>query len=298
MAGAEQSLDEVADRLYGLSLDDFTPERDAAAKRLRQEGQREVAGAVSKLRKPNRVAWAINQVQRSERAAVTALIAAGAELRKAQRQLVEAGERGRLRSAAADEREQVGHLVELARRELASAGHAADAATEARLFSTLHAAATSDEVRDQLANGRLVRDHEISDLGLGGAAGVTVTPAGSGAGPQKPGTAKPQKPASAARSKRSEKPDRAQTARRRARERREQALRRRLEQARERRRRLDEKAKEAEGAAKAAQREAAKAEAAAARSRRSADDAAASAQAAAADVTEIEAELAGLGDQD
>ena len=167
MAGKGDPLKDTIDRLYGLPLDEFTPARDAAAKERRAEKDREGADALKRLRKPNLVAWSLNRVRRAQADAVEELIAAGERLQEAQRQLVSRGERGLLRDAAADERRLVGHVADLASAELGAAGHAPDAGMQSKLFATLHAAAANVEVRGLLAAGRLVRDHELSDLGLG-----------------------------------------------------------------------------------------------------------------------------------
>jgi hypothetical protein len=109
-----ETLSQVIDRLYGLPLEEFTPQRDAAAKQLRGAGDRDAAAEVKRLRKPSRLAWALNQVRRHDPEQVDELLAAGERLQEAQRQLVEAGERGLLRDAAADERQLVGQIAELA----------------------------------------------------------------------------------------------------------------------------------------------------------------------------------------
>src|SRR2546430_7081126 len=94
-----ETFSEVIDRLYGLPLEEFTPARDAAAKELRAAGERDAAAEVKRLRKPSRLAWALNQVRRHDPEPVDELIAAGERLQEAQRQLVEAGERPRARYA-------------------------------------------------------------------------------------------------------------------------------------------------------------------------------------------------------
>ena len=52
----------VVDQLYGLPLEEFTKARDAEARRLRAEGDKDAAAAVKALEKPTKAAWAINQV--------------------------------------------------------------------------------------------------------------------------------------------------------------------------------------------------------------------------------------------
>jgi hypothetical protein len=175
VAGKRDPLNGTIDRLYGLPLDEFTPARDAAAKKWRGEGDRESAEVLKRLRKPNLVAWSLNRVRRAEPGVVDELLAAGERLQEAQRKLVSEGERGLLRDAAADERALVGRVADLAAAELRTVGHAANADTQSKLFATLHAAASNDDVRAMLAEGRLISDHELSDLGLGDSGALVAT---------------------------------------------------------------------------------------------------------------------------
>ena len=65
-----------ADRLYGLPLDEFTRERDALARRLRGEGERDAAAEVTALRKPVLSAWVVNQLARRRKAEMRELLQA------------------------------------------------------------------------------------------------------------------------------------------------------------------------------------------------------------------------------
>ena len=58
-------VEEAAGRLYGLPLEDFTRERDAAARELRKAKEREAADAVAKLQKPSQGSWAANTLARA-----------------------------------------------------------------------------------------------------------------------------------------------------------------------------------------------------------------------------------------
>lgn len=118
------------------------------------------------FRKPNLPAWALNQVRRLHPERVDQLTAAGERLQQAQQRLVAGGERGVLQDAAADERRLVEEVAALAESRLADAGHAAGAALQSKLRATAHAAAVNARARELLQSGRLVRDFEISDLGL------------------------------------------------------------------------------------------------------------------------------------
>src|SRR3954468_6161037 len=104
-------VEEVAGRLYGLPLEEFTRERDAAARELRKAKERDAAAAVAKLPKPSQAAWAANALARERGYLVGALLAAGAELRAAKETAVAGKGAGVLREAAAGERAAVDALV-------------------------------------------------------------------------------------------------------------------------------------------------------------------------------------------
>ena len=154
------------DRLYGVPLDAFTAARDELARSLRAEGPRAAADEVKRLRKPNLVAWALNQVARAMPERVQALIDAGDRLADAQRELVSGGDREKLRSAAVAERELIEELVALGEQELSGAGHTVGVPLQSKLRATVHAVAAGSEAREKLKAGRLVHDYEVSDLGL------------------------------------------------------------------------------------------------------------------------------------
>ena len=161
-----------ADRLYGLALHEFVPERDALAKALRADGRREEAEAVRALRKPTTAAWAVNQVVRTQRKGVRELLAAGDALRRAQAALLRGKGKGRgradkLRQATDRERAAIDALVEAARGLLDRDGHELSAATLDRVADTLRAAALDDDARTAVCDGRLVRELRYAGLGLG-----------------------------------------------------------------------------------------------------------------------------------
>ncbi len=167
-------LDAEIDRLYGLPLEEFVPERDELAKRLRTEGDREAAERVKALRKPTRGAWALNQAVRCRAGERDELLAAGEALREAHEALLAGGDRSVLREAVERERRLVSALADAAE---AVAGTSGPALKE-RLRGTLHAAAVDEDARQELAAGRVVREREAAGLGAFGA-GVAAPPAGA-----------------------------------------------------------------------------------------------------------------------
>src|SRR4051795_1382837 len=101
-----------ADNLYGLPLEQFVPQRDALAKRLRADKRREDAAEVKALRKPSVAAWAVNQAVRSQPKAARALWDAGDALIAAQEDLLSGrGDAAALRAAAEDERSALDEVV-------------------------------------------------------------------------------------------------------------------------------------------------------------------------------------------
>jgi hypothetical protein len=154
------------DDLYGLPLDRFTDERNALAKRLRQEGRRAESAGVAKLSKPSLAAWAVNQLVRTQQREVGALLKAGDALQKAQADVLAGrGSAGELRKAAEAERTALDRLTGKARGLLSSEGHELSPAKLEQVSETLHAAAIDEDVRARVRDGCL--DRELRHVGLG-----------------------------------------------------------------------------------------------------------------------------------
>jgi hypothetical protein len=162
------------DELYGLPLGEFTAERNALARQLRAQGQREDAERVSRARKPTTAAWAVNQLVRRSRQKVSELFEVGDQLRKAQSKLMKGGDAGAIQSLAARERELVSSLVSEAADILREHGAAPGEATLEEIAETLHAAAIDEGVRAEVAAGTLLKERRAAGLGLSG------VPAGRG----------------------------------------------------------------------------------------------------------------------
>jgi DNA repair exonuclease SbcCD ATPase subunit len=82
MSSDAATLLEIADQLYALPQEEFTPARDARAKELKAD--KELAAAVKKLKKPSVAAWVVNLFVRRESDQVEQLIGVGRALRDAQ----------------------------------------------------------------------------------------------------------------------------------------------------------------------------------------------------------------------
>jgi hypothetical protein len=178
-------MDKAEDALYGLPLEQFTPERDELAKRLRKEGDRDAADRVKKLRKPTVAAWAVNQVARTQPKAIRELGKAGEALRDAQAAIVAGkGSADKLRSATERERAVVQELMDAARGLLSGSGKGLSESVLEDVAETLRAAAVDDDTREAVLAGRLDRERRAAGLGAGlegfavsGAPTTRVTPA-------------------------------------------------------------------------------------------------------------------------
>jgi len=124
--------DTEIERLYGLSLEDFTAQRNALAKTLRSRGDKEEAAVVSGLAKPVVVAWAVNQAARRDEASFGRLLEIG-------RRTQEVEDAASMRTLAADKRTVITTLLGAAKAALAEAGRPASSTTRERIVQTLSA---------------------------------------------------------------------------------------------------------------------------------------------------------------
>ena len=163
-------IERAAEQLYGLPPGDFTRARDAHAKELRGDGERDAANAVKALRKPTVAAWALNQLARRRKKDLAALLSAGEKLRAAQEELLSGGDRSQFQDAAAQERAQVAKLAADATTMATEAGERSGGLLE-KVTETLHAAALDEDTAEELRLGRLVKEREAIG-GFGAMAGA------------------------------------------------------------------------------------------------------------------------------
>jgi hypothetical protein len=153
------------DRLYALPLEEFIAERDEVAKRLRKDGDRDSAAEVKALKKPSVAAWAVNQVRRDRPEDVRRLLDVTEELHRVYAGLSSAGARERLGEAANMQRDLIRSLVRCAQQLLDAGGHRANEQTLGKVADTLRAAALDDDLREQVAAGRVVKEQRAAGLG-------------------------------------------------------------------------------------------------------------------------------------
>lgn len=153
---------EDSDDLYRLPPQEFTAARDALAKRLRAAKNREKADEVKRLRRPSALAWALNQVARSDGDLIESVLAAGEELRDA----LGRGDGRAMRDAERAMRQASDDVVDAAGRVLGDDGNTVTDDARSRLASTLRAALVDADVAGRLRSGTLEKDVEVAGLGL------------------------------------------------------------------------------------------------------------------------------------
>lgn len=154
----------VEAELYGVAPGEFVAERNALAKRLREDGDKSAAERVKKLPKPSVPAWAVNRAAREAPEAAKGLLSSGEKLAGAQRGAAGKGGGEKLREAMSAHQEAVEKLMGDVEKALASAGHASGANAD-RARETLRAVATDDELRAEFEQGRVARDREPVGFG-------------------------------------------------------------------------------------------------------------------------------------
>jgi hypothetical protein len=156
------SVEREIDKLFVLPLEEFTAARNELAKRLAKDGDKERADEVRGLAKPSVPVWTINQLARTEKPMVRALLDAGAKLRRAQEQALGGGNADALRSAQSEEREALRALTHRAGEILREAGKPAGQSVLERVNGTLGAAAVTEDAREELKAGRLTSELRMS----------------------------------------------------------------------------------------------------------------------------------------
>jgi hypothetical protein len=149
----EELVDQAAGELYGLAPEEFTAARDEQVRAARAAGNRRLAAALGRLRRPTVSAYVLNLLVRDQPEVAEQLVALGEELRRAQEELSGPA----LRQLATQRAQLVGALVRSARKIAADAGHPVSQAVQYELEQTLHAALADPDVAAEVGSGRLTR---------------------------------------------------------------------------------------------------------------------------------------------
>ncbi|MGQ4616754.1 hypothetical protein [Nocardia sp. R7R-8] len=158
------AVDDVARDLYGLAPAEFVAARADRVAAAKQSGDKQLAAAIGKLRKPTLTAWAANLLSRSAPDDVAALLRLAAALAAAQRKLSAA----QLRDLTAQRRQLVNALAEKAGALAAEHGHPVGENVVREIGQTLTAALADPEVADRLRAGTLVTAANYEGFGPSG----------------------------------------------------------------------------------------------------------------------------------
>ncbi|BAK33500.1 hypothetical protein MLP_04860 [Microlunatus phosphovorus NM-1] len=154
-------LESAAAELYGVDPDAFIPRRTELVRAARLAGDRSLAAAIGKLRKPTRSAWLVNLYARSAAEELAELLELGAALRVAQEQL-SATELRRLST----QRNAV--LTAASRRAVTLAearGYRATETVRQEVSQTLQAALAEPAVAEQVRAGVVTEAHSYGGFG-------------------------------------------------------------------------------------------------------------------------------------
>jgi hypothetical protein len=158
-------LDAVATELYGLAPADFTNRRDSRASEAKNAGDRELARAISRLRRPNVGAWLANVLVRERGDQLQSMLELGAEIRQAQARLA----KDELRKLQKERRRSVAALLDEAADLARHRGESISTAAARDLEATLEAALLDPDAATALKAGVLTTGLRYAGLGWSGA---------------------------------------------------------------------------------------------------------------------------------
>jgi hypothetical protein len=184
------TLDEVAAELYALPPEEFTAARGEAVAAARKAGDRELAGRIGALRRPTVGAWLVNLLAHQRPDLIGELLALGAAMRTAQRNL-----RGdELRELSTQRRGMVSALARESRALAVAAGRGVRAVLPlGEVENTLTAALADPDVAEEVRLGRLVKPVEYAGFGEQPRPQLRLVQGGASAEPETP----PREPAAA-----------------------------------------------------------------------------------------------------
>ncbi|TWF81204.1 hypothetical protein FHX44_117147 [Pseudonocardia hierapolitana] len=167
----DTALDAAADELYSVPPDEFIGARDAAVAAARERGDRELAKAIGRLRRPTKAAWLANLLARHRAAQLDGLLSLAAGLADAQRTL----DGTALRQLSSKRHQLVAAMAREAGRLAQEAGDPAAEGVLRELQGILDAALARPEIAEQVRSGRLTRT--LSYTGFGPEADPDAVPA-------------------------------------------------------------------------------------------------------------------------
>jgi hypothetical protein len=154
-------LDVIADELYGLPPDEFVPARDDRVAAAKQAGDRDLARALARLRRPTKAAWLANLLARHRAEQLDGLVALARGLAQAQQEL----DGDALRALSGQRHRAVAAMARDAGRLAARRGEAVGDALLREVTGILDAALADPGVAEEVRAGRLTKTVRYSGFG-------------------------------------------------------------------------------------------------------------------------------------
>jgi hypothetical protein len=161
---ASADLDTIADELYALPPDAFVPARDDRVAAAKEAGDRELARAVARLRRPTRAAWLANLLARHRTEQLDGLVALARGLAQAQQEL----DGDMLRALSGQRHRAVAAMARDAGRLAARQGEPVSDALLRELQGILDAALADPAIAEEVRAGRLTKSVRYSGFGPSG----------------------------------------------------------------------------------------------------------------------------------
>jgi hypothetical protein len=158
---ASGRLDAIADELYALPPDAFVPARDDRVAAAREAGDRDLARAVARLRRPTRAAWLANLLARHRTAQLDGLVALARGLAQAQQEL----DGDALRTLSGQRHRAVAAMARDAGRLAAGRGEPVTDALLREVAGILDAALADPAIAEEVRAGRLTKTVRYSGFG-------------------------------------------------------------------------------------------------------------------------------------
>lgn len=191
MAPRRSKLDTEIQRLYGLPFGEFTAARNALAKQLKKDGDKDASEEVAALPKPSVSAWAVNHLFTTHSEDMEELLASGERARKALRSILSGGDPGALRDAIQEARDLANELRDRAVEAVAEETRKPGAAIVDRIATNLQSLAFSPAAEPVIERGWM--DVDLPPPGFEVLAGLQI--AGLPKKAAKPAPAPAKKPA-------------------------------------------------------------------------------------------------------
>jgi hypothetical protein len=160
----QPDVDVIADELYGLPPDEFVPARDDRVAAAKEAGDRDLARALARLRRPTKAAWLANLLARHRTEQLDGLVALARSLAQAQQEL----DGDALRALSGQRHRAVAAMARDAGRLAARRGEAVSDSLVREVAGILDAALADPAVAEEVRAGRLTKTVRYSGFGPAG----------------------------------------------------------------------------------------------------------------------------------